>query len=138
MKRTFKRTDGTEEVLEGSAEELALYEKQLRESGKLDETAPVKPTVLHGKPAVDGVELTDDEIAWVRTWRTVGQKLIEPLVYPDPFGIVQEPPWWTGKGKIGTPIWLVSCSICHRPGCDGSCFMRGTGPWWTLGDSTAE
>lgn len=54
MKRTFKRPDGTEEVLEGTAEELAEYERKLRgEESPKKEKKEKKPEVLKGKNLED-------------------------------------------------------------------------------------
>lgn len=52
MKRTFRRPDGTEEVLEGTAEELAEYERKLNES----ERKPPKPGVLKGRGIADHLQ----------------------------------------------------------------------------------
>lgn len=46
MKRTFKRPDGTEETLEGTAEELAEYERKLKR-----EQQEQRPDILKGAPA---------------------------------------------------------------------------------------
>lgn len=92
MKRTFKRPDGTEETLEGTAEELAEYERKLNESeGK----AP-KPGVLKGK----GLE--------------------------DLLREIQPVPYWP---LPGTPIWIVSCSVCRRVNCNGYHGFGAT-PYW--------
>lgn len=47
MKRTFKRPDGTEETLEGTAEELAEYERKLNQQN--EQQQPGKPGILKGK-----------------------------------------------------------------------------------------
>ncbi|MBV9125646.1 MAG: hypothetical protein JO112_20035 [Planctomycetes bacterium] len=47
MKRTFRHPDGTEETLEGTAEELAEYEKKLKR-----EQQEKRPDVLKGAPDV--------------------------------------------------------------------------------------
>lgn len=80
MKRTFKRPDGTEEVVEGSAEELAEYERRLREGSKAPGKG--KKPVLHGA-AVDGEPLTDDEVNLVRLSRHgFLQKITAPIYIP--------------------------------------------------------
>lgn len=48
MKKTFTRPDGTQEVLEGTAEELAEYERQLNQQGKVKEHKAPKPALLKG------------------------------------------------------------------------------------------
>ena len=93
MKRTFKRADGTEETLEGSAEELAEYERRLRES----EGRGPKPGVLKG--------------------RELGDLLKDLLERPEVDELARKfhRPYWPPG-----PIWVVSCSICGRVGCDGN------------------
>lgn len=65
MKKTIKRPDGSEEVVEGTAEEIAEYEQKLREGTK---PSKKKKPVLHGAE-VDGVTLTEDETMLVRLKR---------------------------------------------------------------------
>lgn len=47
MKRTFKRADGTEEVLEGTPEEFAEYDRKLG-GVKVREQRVSKPALLKG------------------------------------------------------------------------------------------
>lgn len=79
MKRTFKRPDGTEEVIEGSAEELAEYEKRLREGGKPGGKG--KKPLLHGAE-VDGIPLTEDESMLVRLKRAGFLEKPAPIYLP--------------------------------------------------------
>ena len=64
MKKTFKRTDGTEEVVEGTPEEIAEYENNLREVVVKKSKKPV----LRGAE-VDGTPLTDGDVFAVRLSR---------------------------------------------------------------------
>lgn len=87
MKKIIKKTDGTEETIEGTPEEIALYERQLRELGQLDEQKPGKPGVLHGSHAtVDGIMLTEGEIELIRACRAISSAPTFPT-YPtvDPY-----------------------------------------------------
>jgi len=93
LKRTFKRPDGTEETLEGTAEELAEYERKLREP----EQRPARPGVLKGK----GLE------ELLREMRALPDRVAERL--PRPW-ITQPYPY---------PIWVVSCPTCGRIDCNG-------------------
>ena len=107
MTKTFKRKDGTEEVVEGTPEELAEYERRLRESGNLHE-APKKKDILHGA-AVDGIPLSEDEVSYVRNRRAIVDKFIRTMP------AVQQP-CITCSGApcicrgIHNPYWLkVTC-----------------------------
>lgn len=93
MKRTFKRPDGTEEVLEGTAEELAEYERTLQETSR----RPPKPGVLKGS----GLEEALKRIAGTLERREERDR---------------QPYWPSG------PIWITSCFTCGRIGCGGSCY----------------
>jgi hypothetical protein len=94
MKRTFKRPDGTEETLEGTAEELAEYERKLNES---ERKAP-KPGVLKGRE----LEAVPDQL---RRLQEAIDRFSDrmPLYWPRP----------------DNPIWIVSCSVCGRINCNG-------------------
>lgn len=102
MRRTFKRADGTEETLEGTAEELAEYERRLREQSK---PAP-KPGVIKGK----GLE------ELIREIQAVPERVAERVRGP-------WPNWDPG------PIWVVSCPVCGRVGCDGNHWDQPLNPW---------
>ena len=104
MKRTLKRTDGTEEVIEGTPEELAAHERALRDAGKLVPESIKKPEVLKGKELQDALE------EWLKIFK------------PEPSSPLT-PPWYTG------PIWVVSCSICGRINCAGNCVSWGQSPF---------
>jgi len=110
MKRTFKRPDGTEEVFEGTAEELAEYERKLNEHTR----PPTKPDVLHGA-SLDGQEVTVAEIEFLRSWRKLltspdtfrvpyqTQPYVQPYVpYQPP--IIQPSPSWPGEW------YTITCS----------------------------
>lgn len=91
MKRTFKRSDGTEETLEGTAEELAEYERKVNESERKDP----KPGVLKGKGL-------DDLLREIQaTPERVDLALRPSFTWPP------------------VPIWIISCSICGRVSCNG-------------------
>lgn len=102
MKRTLKRPDGGEEVLEGTAEELAEYERQLREGPK----KPQRPGVLRGRELeeqLDGLrKIIDDLHPRPAPWTP-----LNPLPWQ---------PWQPG------PIWVTSCPTCGRVGCGGQCW----------------
>jgi hypothetical protein len=66
MKKVIKHPDGSEEVIEGTADEIAEYERQLKEDGK-PKSLKEKP-VLHGAE-VDGKPLTDEEINLICLFR---------------------------------------------------------------------
>ncbi len=130
MKRTYKRPDGTEETLEGTAEELALYEQEQIKKGvaSIPETTTPKPGILHGKPEVDGVPLTDNEVGFIRTLRLIKpldsaplQPIIQPYTWPDTV-----PQWPYESG----PIWQVGCSICGMINCAG----HNSGFYYKFGD----
>lgn len=85
MKKVIKHPDGREETVEGTAEEIAEYERKLREGGK----SRGKKPVLHGAE-VDGEPLTDAEIMLIRLSRAgllpkeSERKEVTPW-YPTPF-----------------------------------------------------
>lgn len=80
MRKVIKRPDGTEEVVEGTAEEIAEYERQIREGSR---PRTKKPPVLRGAE-VDGKPLTDEEIVMLRAYRLgiLPQKEYVPQPYP--------------------------------------------------------
>lgn len=67
MKKRFRQADGTEVEVEGSPEELAEYERQIREGQKPVSIGKKKP-VLRGAE-VDGKLLTDEELSLIRLHR---------------------------------------------------------------------
>lgn len=89
MKRTVRKPDGSEEVMEGTAEELAEYERKLNSESRQQ---PAKPGLLRGKDPLDFFRDRD------------------PL---DFFRENPDSPW------PNRPIWVVSCSICQRINCSG-------------------
>jgi len=102
VKRTFKRADGTEEVLEGTADELAEYERRLREERP---PAPKKPGVLKGKGLED----------LLREIQSVPERVVDRLPRP-----------WTQPPHYPNPIWVVSCPVCGQVGCGGNHWWPGT------------
>lgn len=110
MKKLIKHPDGTEEVIEGTAEEIAAYERKLREGGK----SKGKKPVLHGAE-VDGKPLTDEEIALVRLSRAglLPKERKEPAFQP--FTPITPTPW----PVMPDPYWLrdVRCSFCGKLNC---------------------
>lgn len=121
MKKTNKRTDGTEEVLEGDPEELRKYEdlQKAPEQAPITES-PKKPGILHGAPELDGKPLTDSEIEMIRFLRNF--KLPEQKFSP-----IQER-WYP---QYPDPIWITYCSTCGRTNCGGQCWNLRPYPWIT-------
>jgi hypothetical protein len=97
VKKTIKRPDGTEEVVEGTAEEIAEYERKLREGTKPSKKKPV----LHGAE-VDGIPLTEAESMLVR------MKRMGLLEKPDPLFIPYIQPYIQP---------LLGCQICGQLNC---------------------
>jgi hypothetical protein len=48
MKKTITRTDGIEEVIEGTPEEIALYEQHLQANGLLEQPKKTNKKLLKG------------------------------------------------------------------------------------------
>lgn|SRR5574337_564411 len=111
MKRTFKRPDGTEEQVEGTAEELAEYERRLR--GEISEQKR-PPPVLRGAE-LDGEPVTDQEVEWIRTLRRLRTvpSIPEYPTYPIPQPIVTYKQWTTNR------TW-IPCKYCGEPDCHKS------------------
>ena len=107
MKKTIKRPDGTEEVVEGTAEEIAEYERKLREGSKSSKKKPV----LHGA-SVDDIPLTDNEIILIRLSRLgiVSQPVNAPM-HITPIYVPQYLPY---RLDTGTP----ACSFCGQYNCN--------------------
>jgi hypothetical protein len=82
VKKTIQHPDGRLETVEGTAEEIAEYERKLRESEKPKGRG--KKPVLHGAPEVDGKPLTEDEITWIRLSRAglLPKEVQGPTVVP--------------------------------------------------------
>lgn len=99
MRKTIKRPDGTEEVIEGTPEEIAEYTRRIN-----GDDQQKKPEVLK-----DNIE---------RLKKILGDP-------PDAPAILPEQIW---PGIYAKPIWIVSCSICRRIGCNGNCWN----PDWSL------
>lgn len=129
MKKTNRRPDGTEEVLEGDPEELRKYEQLEPDKAPAEPIteAPKKPGILHGAE-VDGIPLTEAEVEWVRFIRNFPK-------LPEPIKPVETKPWPQYPSQ---PIWITSCSICGRANCQGECWVRYTQPWitYTYGTTT--
>lgn len=106
MKKTRRNTDGTEEVLEGEAEEIRKYEELQRPEPQPQPVneSPKKPGILHGAE-VDGVPLNENETEWVRWLRKFNAQGLDLPVKSD-------------------PIWITSCSSCGRIGCQGGCWAK--------------
>jgi hypothetical protein len=126
MKRTYKRPDGTEEMLEGTADELAAYEREQAKNGlvPIPETTTPKPGILHGG-SVDGVAITEQEADWVRLsrnlaktnpikvpWKSPPYERITPFTWPDT--VPQWPDDWYSK-----PMWIATCPVCSQLNCMG-------------------
>lgn len=111
MKKTRRNPDGTEDVLEGDPGEIREYERQIQtdeaeirhQREQPMNESPKKPGILHGAE-VDGVPLTENEVEWVRWLRkfNTGGLDLKPVK--------------------SDPIWITSCSICGRVGCQGGCW----------------
>ncbi len=108
MKRTNKRPDGTEEVLEGTPEELAEYERRLREPAKKP-----KPDVLKGSEA---------ESETAREWRQLlkdladisrlSQPVYVPYLIPPPILVDPQPCWICGAYNCRQMhIWCGSVTV---------------------------
>jgi hypothetical protein len=107
VKKTIKRPDGTEEVVEGTAEEIAEYERKLREGSKPSKKKPV----LHGAE-VDGVPLSASEEMLIRMSRMGFLKKEEPEKVP--VFIPQYMPYRLLETGVGTP----ACSFCGQYNCN--------------------
>ena len=107
MRKVIKRPDGSEEVIEGTAEEIAEYERQIREGNR---PKSKKPPVLKGAE-VDGQPLTDAEVAAVRLMRLglLPQKEYVPMWQPTVY-----PPIWLQPQP--QPCWycgIIGCKQMH-------------------------
>jgi len=109
MKKTIKKQDGSEEVIEGSAEEIADYEKKMR--GEVRE-AP--------KPVGPGL-LTDEVKRFLETLRDTQQPYVSvPSVFAShqpwcaaftsPWFGITPPPCNCGAGIYKTQITLTTTS----------------------------
>ena len=115
MKKTNRRPDGTEEVLEGDPEELRKYEdlqKPVTEEQAPITEAPKKPGILHGAE-VDGQPLTDAEIELIRFTRKLKPIDLKPCKPIDQQDRLPRYP---------NPIWITYCSTCGRTTCQGECW----------------
>ena len=101
MKKTVTLPDGTTEVLEGTAEEIATHERLIRERTRTDTPGKKKPDVLKGAPDVvetgtEPVRLDEETIETIR-------KLLEKSAQPY---------------SPGTAFPLApTCWRCGRQGC---------------------
>lgn len=115
MRKTFKRHDGTTVEVEGTPEELAEYERKIREGSQpasIGEKSKKKP-VLRGAE-VDGKPLTDEEVALVRLHRLgllpkEEKKETKNPFTPMPWPIVVPDPWWSRQDR--------TCGFCGRINC---------------------
>lgn len=110
MRKVVKRPDGTEEVIEGTAEEVAEYERQIKEGSR--PSLPKKKPVLRGAE-VDGKPLTDEEVALVRLHRLgllpkEERKADQPVITPMPWPVVMPDPYWLQQ----------PCSFCGKWRCN--------------------
>jgi hypothetical protein len=117
VRKVVKRPDGTEEVIEGTAEEVAEYERQIKEGGR---PAPKKKPVLHGAE-VDGKPLTDEEVTLVRLHRLgllpkEERKADRPVPTPMPWPVVMPDPYWLEP----------ACGFCGQKGCRQMHIWYGT------------
>ncbi len=112
MRKVIQHPDGRQETVEGTPEEIAEYERHLREGGK-PRTTKKKP-VLHGAE-VDGKPLTDDEVNLIRLSRAglLPKERKEPTFVP--FTPITPTPW----PVMPDPYWLrdVQCSFCGKINC---------------------
>lgn len=92
MKKHLKRPDGSEETVEGTPEEISEYERISSGKAKVVEQAK-RPEVLKGAP-IDEEQLREFMEQLERQLNPV----VQPIIYP--------------------PIFLTSCSRCHRYPCD--------------------
>lgn len=114
MKQKFRRPDGTEVEVEGTPEELAEYERQIKEGQKPVSIGKKKP-VLRGAE-VDGQPLSDEEITLIRLsragllpkegpaekrrdlvpWLPMPQPIVVPQ-WPDKYWLQDQPCKWCGQ-----------------------------------------
>lgn len=117
MRQKFRRPDGTEVEIEGTPEELAEYERQIKEGSKPVSIGKKKP-VLRGAE-VDGKPLTDDEIVLVRMHRAGLPSVVRSTVLLPEKEVVREPvyipqfvPYRLEPDK--TPCWVCGQTDCHQ------------------------
>lgn len=90
MRKIVKRPDGSEEVIEGTPEEIREYERVIESSGKA--LPQKKPNLIKGNWIPDPpfvVKITEWEKQREKHWR-------------------YQPP---------SLLWMVSCPQCHRVSC---------------------
>lgn len=107
MRKVIKRTDGSEEIVEGTAEEIAEYERAIKEGGK-PQSSKKKP-VLRGAE-VDGKPLTDEEVQMVRLVR-LGLLPKERVVEREPTWVPYVQPYWMTEQRP-----LVTDQVCRYCG----------------------
>lgn len=106
MKKIVKRPDGTEETVEGTAEEIAEYERRLR--GETNEGRK-KPPILKGKELEDEIlRLVNEELERRKyqatiDWQRFFQEFKWPAVDPAPYQF-QTACWYCG---------LIGCNQVH-------------------------
>lgn len=122
MTKKFKRPDGTEEEVTGTAEEIAAYERALR--GEVSE-GKKPPPVLKGAE-LDGEPVTDAEVEYIRSFRKM---LRDPNTFLVPPQVHPNEPRWPGLGVPGIGDYpggftvdriIVNpqvCPVCGQYGC---------------------
>lgn len=113
MRKVIKRPDGTEEVVEGTAEEIAEYERAIKEGGK-PQSSKKKP-VLRGAE-VDGKPLTDEETQMIRLHRLGLLPKERVVVEKEPAWVPYVQPYWlTGPTPTVTDR---TCKYCGALDCN--------------------
>ena len=111
MKKRFRQADGTEVEVEGSPEELAEYERQIREGSRPASISKKKP-VLRGAE-VDGKPLTDVEVSMVRLHRLGLLPQREPVYVPyQPFP-TYPPIWLEPRQRVCPFCGVIDCMQTH-------------------------
>ncbi len=115
MRKVIQHPDGRQETVEGTPEEIAEYERQLREGGKPRSTK--KKPVIHGAE-VDGKELSSEEVMLVRLHR-MG---VLPKKEPEQVFI----PWMSPVQVPLAPYTPQPCWFCGQLDCRQTHIWCGT------------
>lgn len=101
MKKTFRQADGSFVTIEGTPEEIRGYERII-ENERWPKDEPQQKKVIKGKDIQDVSRVWED---WKERARRIEMEKSRPL-FPE-----------------NIPIWVVSCSQCHRVQCTCSSFL---------------
>lgn len=109
MRKIVKRSDGLEEIVEGTPSEINEYEK-IKERAEVPKKTP---GVIKGKEdSPDISKIISEEIERNRNKRTRNPYVTpwSPLIPLDK----ESSPWVPWNPNI---IWIASCSQCHQSRC---------------------